>query len=199
MLISHLHKALFVVCHTMQTFSNDRQDRIKYLRKEMDRKKRLPELLNSLSLVAGRTLTEADALTVEQSDDVWTKIQSNEKLQQANLSIAFPFRDKDKFVIVLQALRSSLNGQVQYFTTSRFYESCLLLIDTSFCIDHFEQIIKFDGDTFYIYDQGLNNGLWVDTNEEHWSDKAEYLWTYELRVRGADWMDKVYEAYRKVI
>ena len=97
------------------------------------------------------------------------------------LSVSFPYRAKDKLTKVFQALRSSLAGQKQYFTTHKFYDTCFLLIDTSFCVDNYEKLIELDGDTFFIYDRDVKNSLWVDTSEEHWRDKEEYTWTYELR------------------
>src|SRR5690606_26023642 len=105
---------------------------------------------------------------------------SSEVLQQANFSVTFPYRDKDKLTTVFKALQSSLNGQKQFFSTSKYQDNCLLLIDTAFCIDTYEKIIEFDSDTFYVYDSKIENGLWIDANEEHWTEKQEYLWTYEL-------------------
>ena len=182
----------------MTTPTNDRQDRIKYLRKQEERKRRLPEFLNSLSLIVGLPITQNDVISIEETDDIWTRIHENEKLQQANLSLSFPYRDKDKLTTVFKALKNSLTGQKHYFTTHKFYETCFLLIDTSFCVDNYEKLIEYDGDTFFIYHKELNNSLWVDTSEEHWRDKEKSTWTYELRVRGVDWIDKIYKAYKEV-
>lgn len=172
----------------MTTPSNDRQER----------KLRLPDFLTSLTIISGRPITDADVVSIENTDLIWEKVFKNETLQQANLSVSFPYRNKEKLVIVFNALKSSISGRKQYFTTSKFYETCFLHIDTAFCIDNYEKLIEFDGDTFYIYDEDINNGLWVDTSEEHWADKEEYCWTYELRVRGVDWIDKIYKAYKDV-
>ncbi len=165
----------------MTTSTEHRQDRIKYLRKQEERKRRFPDFLSSLSAIAGKSITVKDVLSIEETDEVWTRVHKNEKLQQANLSVSFPYRDKDKLTKVFQALRSSLAGQKQYFTTHKFYDTCFLLIDTSFCVDNYEKLIELDGDTFFIYDRDVKNSLWVDTSEEHWRDKEEYTWTYEQR------------------
>ncbi len=182
----------------MTTHFNDRKERIKHLRKQEDRKHRLPDFLNSLSIIAGRPFTNADVVSIEDTDLIWEKIHKNENLQQANLSVSFPYRHKEKLTSVFNALKNSLLGRKQYFTTSKFYETCFLHVDTAFCIENYERLIEFDGDTFYIYDENISNGLWVDTSEEHWADKEEYCWTYELRVRGVDWINKIYNAYKDV-
>jgi hypothetical protein len=182
----------------MTNLNDNRQDRIKYLRKQEHLKRRLPEFLSSLTLIAGLPITVNDVLSIEEADKIWTRIHKNEKLQQANLSVSFPYRDKGKLTTVFKALQSSLTGQKQYFTTHKFYEICFLLIDTSFCADNYEKLIEYDGNTFFIYGNDLNNSLSVDTSEEHWRDKEEYTWTYELRVHGVDWIDKIYKAYKEV-
>lgn len=162
----------------MQTPANLRQERINLLRRQEDRKRKLPDFLNSLSAIAKRSISESDVVSVEQTDNIWADIRRNEKLQQANLSISFSYRDKDKLTSIFEALRSYLSGQRHYFTTGKFQETCFLFIDTAFCLDYYEELIELDGDTFYIYDKDLTNGAWVDSNEEHWRDKEEYLWTY---------------------
>ena len=132
----------------MSDLNDNRQDRIKYLRKQEDRKRRLPEFLNSLTIIAGHPITDNNVLSIQETHDIWRRIHKSEKLQQAKLSVSFPYRDKDKLITVFNALKSSLTGQKQYFTTYKFYDTCLLLIDTSFCVDNFERLIEFDGDTF---------------------------------------------------
>ena len=183
----------------MSTPSEQRQERIALLRRQEDRKRRLSNFLHSLSNIAGQPISEGDVLSVEETDRTWSQIHKNEELQQASLSVSFPYRDKEKLTAVFKSLESTLRGQKQYFTTHKFYGSCFLFINTSFCIDNYEKLIEYDGDTFYIYDKEMQNGIWVDTSEHHWRDQEEYLWTYELRVRGLEWMDKVFEAYRRVI
>ncbi len=191
-------KAEAVVCHIMQTPNSSRQDRIKYLRKQEDRKRRLPDLLTFLTDVSGQPITETDVLSIDKTDEIWTNVRNCETLNQTYFSVSFPYRDKAKLTTVFKALQSSLSGQKQFFTTHKYQDTCLLLVDTTFCVDNYDKIIEFDGDTFYIYDNELKNGLWIDTNEEHWTEKQEYLWTYELRVRGLDWIDKVYNIYRQL-
>ncbi len=182
----------------MQTSNKDRQDRIKYLRKQEDRKRRLPDLLNFLTTIAGQNIVETDVLLIDKTDEIWTSIRGSEIIHTVHFSLSFPYRDKANLRTVFKALQSSLKGQKQYFTTHKYQDTCLLYIDTSFCVDTYDKIIEFDGDTFYVYDNDLKNGFWIDTNEEHWTDKQEYLWTYELRVFGSKWIDKVYSAYRQV-
>ena len=181
----------------MTTPPDHRHERIKYLRKQEERKQRLPDFLNSLSAIAGQCITEKDVISIEDTDEVWTRIHKNEKLQQVNLSVSFPIGTK-QIEKGFSRTAGLLAGQKQYFTTHKFYETCFLLIDTSFCVDNYERLVEYDGDTFFIYDKELNNSLWVDTSEAHWRDKEEYTWTYELRVRGVDWIDKIYKAYKEV-
>lgn len=42
-----------------------RQDKVRLLRRQEDRKKRLPSLLNDLSVIANRDFSENDVLTIE--------------------------------------------------------------------------------------------------------------------------------------
>ncbi len=165
------------------------------MRRQEDRKHRLPDFLNFLATVGKTLFNENDVLSIDKTDEIWKQIRENEIFHIASFSIAFPFKEKDKLKTVFSALRNDLMGIKQYFTTYRFYENCLLHIDTSFCIDNFEQLIEFDGDSFYIYDSELKNGLVMEASEEHWEKKAEYVWTFELEVWGEDWIQKVVKAY----
>lgn len=182
----------------MPTPTEHREERIKYLKRQEDRKRRLPDLLGFLSSIAERAVTEDDVLSIEETDRVWERIRESDELSQASLSVTFPFAEKAKLKAVLSALQTDFSEYKHYFTTSRFSDACFLHIDTSFCIEIFEQVIEYDGDTFYIYDHSLHNGLWVDSNEENWRGK-ERLWTYELRVRGTGWIEKAFNAYKTVM
>jgi hypothetical protein len=173
--------------------------RLKYLRRQKNLERRLPEFLSSLSNIAGQQITHDDVSSIEETDNVWAKIRNNDELLQISISISFPYRNKQIFNRVLETLFSTLSGKRQYFTTDKFYQECFLLLDTSFCINNYEKVIETDGDAFYIYDNDLSNGLCIDTHEEHWEDKAEYLWTYELKVFGLDWVDKIFNTYKEVI
>lgn len=179
----------------METPAENRQERIEFLKRQEERKRNLPAFLDFMSQTAGWPITENDALSISDTDDIWKKIDGNEKFQQASFSISFPYRDKDKLLTVFQALQSTLTGQKHYFATFKFFRNFFLFIDTSFCIDNYEKIVEFDSDGFCIYDSNISNCLWIDTNEEHWRDIEEYTWTFELKVSGLDWMDKIYKAY----
>lgn len=176
----------------------NRQKRKLYLMKKEDRRRRLPDFLSSMSVITGQTITTNDVLSIETSNEVWDKIDYNQKFQQAILHISFPYTDKYKLTKILETLKYSLYGQKLYFTTYHFVKTCLILTDTSFCFDNYEELVEFDENSIYVYDERINNMLWIDRSEIHWKNKEEYTWTFELRVCGVDWISKVFKVYQEL-
>lgn len=173
-----------------------RQDRIHHLRREQERRDYLGDFLASLSTITERSISEEAVLSLEDANTVINSIHYRNS-QAPTFSFSFPFSQAKKLREVFSCLRQDLREEKCYFTTHRFYQSIFLLLDSSFAIDKFEEIIVLDTNAFYIYDRKIENGLSLDSNEENWTEngKTEYVWTYELRVWGKEWVNKINAAY----
>lgn len=173
-----------------------RQDRIQHLRREQERRDYLEDFLKSLSSIAGKSIPEEAVLSLEEANSVIRSILYQNS-QFPSYSFSFPFSQAEKLRMVFSCLRQDLSEEKCYLTTHRFYQSIFLLLDSSFAIDKFEEIIALDANAFYIFDRGIENGLMLDSNEENWTEngKTEYIWTYELRVWGKEWVNKIQASY----
>ncbi|WP_347159367.1 hypothetical protein [Pontibacter chitinilyticus] len=180
---------------TMKT-EQSRQDRIQHLRKEQERKDYLSDFLASLSNIAEKNISKESVLSLEEVNTVTNRIHYRNS-QVPTYIINFPFSQADKLREIFSCLRQNLSEENCYLTSYRFYKSIILLLDSSFIIDKFEEVIELDGNAFYIYDREIENGLMLDSNEENWTEngKTEYVWTYELRVWGKEWVNKIQVAY----
>lgn len=179
----------------MDTLSKEqRQERLVFLRKQQYRNKQVPELLRVVSDIANMHLSDKDVLSIEQTVELARNIKYK-NFGQASLDVTFPVAQSNNLKAVFSSLSYDIN-KINYFTTAKNWEYFFLLTDTSFVIDNFQKIIELDGDTFYVYDQVLANGLYVDTNEDYWTEenKTIYVWTYTLRVWGVDWIEKISKA-----
>ncbi|AKQ46053.1 hypothetical protein TH63_11030 [Rufibacter radiotolerans] len=168
------------------------EERIQFLRKKADRKRKLPEFLNELAKISNRCFDETEVLSVEQTEILKSEI-SKRNFYQSVLVIAKPTGESNYIKQILTALKPCLLEMSAYFSTNRYLDSFYLLTDASFVIDTFEKIIDFDGDTLFVYDITLKNGFLIDLNEESWAigERIEKLLTYELRVWGTEWIMKV--------
>ncbi len=182
----------------MSTPKEQRQDRIKYLRRQQDRKYRLPDFISFINTISEKPVTENDVVSIEESDNIWNRIHTSEIFSESSFCFSFPIEKELNFLNLFSSLKDDLLRNKQYFTTNKFYDECFLNIETAFCIENYNRIIEYDGDTFYIYDHTISNGLWVDTNEGHWRNKGEHRWTFELKVFGLEWIEKVYQSYKGI-
>ena len=169
----------------------ERKERIKYLARKEDRKNRLPELLNYLMSITDEIFTENDVLNLEQIDAFQANLNSSD-FDFNYLNLSFPKSQFEKLKKLLRELENEL-CQANYFRLGRFLDIAVLTSDTNFVIENFEEIIKFDENTFSVYDHNFKNGLWIDLNEEFWHEmnNSERIWIYEIRVFGKDWIKKI--------
>ena len=171
--------------------TEERKERIKYLVRKEDRKKRLPEMLKNLMSITEEIFTENDVLTLEQIDAFQTNLNGAD-FGFNYLNLSFPKSQVEKLKELLSELGKELS-QTNYFRLNQFSEIAVLTTDTKFVIESFEEIINFDEDTFSIYDHNFKNGLWIDLSEEFWYEmnKSERIWIYEIRIFGKDWINKI--------
>ena len=97
-----------------------------------------------------------------------------------------------KFDLNILAEQQSYDKE-NYLKLYRFSQVVILKTETEFITDKFVEIIKFDGDSFSIYDKDFKNGLWIDYSQDYWfyDGKLQYFWIYELRIFGKNWMKLV--------
>ncbi|MFY0482228.1 hypothetical protein ACI6PS_06435 [Flavobacterium sp. PLA-1-15] len=169
----------------------ERKDRIKYLARKEDRKKRLPGLLKDLMEITQEVFTENDVLTLEQIDALKTNINAS-GFNFTHLNLSFPKNQSEDLKKLLSEMVNELS-QTNYFRLYSFSDIAVLTTNTNFIIHNFEEIINLDQDLFTVYDSHLENGLWIDLNEEfrYEINNSERIWIYEVRIFGKDWIKKV--------
>lgn len=171
--------------------SEERKERMKILKRQDDRKSRLPILLLALSKITNKSFSESDVLALDQIDEHHIAINSSDfKFNYLNQS--FPKEHVLDLKNSLLALNKQLS-QVNYLSVSNYSDIAILHINTDFVINHFEELINLDNDTFRIYDRTYQNGLWIDVFQEYWylDDQAQFIWIYELRVFGKEWIKHI--------
>jgi hypothetical protein len=170
-----------------------REERIKLLRRQEDRKKKLPILLDHLNTITKNKFSENEVLTLEQIDEHQIQLNSSD-FDFNYLNISFP---KSK-VAELQRLLITLNENLSknnYFEFSHYSTIAVLKIKTIFIIEKLQDLIKLDGYTICVYEQNYKNGLRIDLYKEYWylDDKASLIPIYELRIFGKQWIKLITE------
>lgn len=174
-----------------------RERRIKELRRQDGRKKKLPTLRVHLEKIFGMAIKEQDIISIEETREF------DIKLNDSNwgfdfLTVNIPKAKSHRVAQLLSTIKDQLQT-INYFSTSHFREYGLFLIDTSRVGTKFEEIIELDGDMFMVYDKDIKNGLWIDLYEETFvtDHVVDRIPIYELRVFGKDWIAKVVSEYLK--
>jgi hypothetical protein len=169
----------------------ERRERIKTLRRQVDRNKRLPELLTNLSIIVGNDVAEMDVLKLEEIDKHEINLNSSD-FDFNYLNISFP-QEKGKELREKIAVLSSELNQTNYLTLHQWMEVAVMKVNTAFVVDNIAKLIALDKDSFYIYDLNYQNGLWIDLYADYWylEGKAELRQILELRVFGKQWMTKM--------
>ncbi|MCK8143223.1 hypothetical protein MW871_15135 [Flavobacterium sp. I-SCBP12n] len=168
--------------------AEQRKEKIKTLRKQEDRKQRLPEYITAMTSISEKVISENYILAIEQIEQ--TLIELNGADFNFNyLNLSFAENDIKNLKKTLLALKLELSKE-NYLKLYRFSEIAILKIETNFIIDKFVEVINFDGDSFCVYDENFKNGLWIDYSQNYWfiNNKLEFLWIYELRIFGKEWM-----------
>jgi len=175
--------------------NEQRGKQIKILRRQEDRNKRLPVLLDELSKITNRQFSASDVLTIEQIDEHQIQLNSSD-FNFNYLNLSFPVEKASELHKLLLALKDKFS-QTSYFTLNQFCDIAIFNINTDFIIDKFEGLIKFGKDTFTVYDHNYKNGLWVDLSQEYWylDNKTEFIWIYELRIFGRDWIKIINQSF----
>jgi hypothetical protein len=171
--------------------SEERNEKIKTLRKQEDRKQRLPELLAEISAISERIISENSVLTIEQIDQNLIELSGTD-FNFNYLNLSFPENKIQNLKEVLLTLKTELSRE-NYLKLYRFAGIAILKTETEFITENFVEIVKFDGDSFSIYDKDFKNGLWIDYSHDYWfiDNKTQYVWIYELRIFGKEWMKLV--------
>ena len=173
--------------------SEERNERLKILRRQDDRKSRLPILLLSLTKMTNKSFLESDVLTIDQIDEHQKAINSSD-FSFNYLNQSFP-KDRIKDLKMLLLALDKQLSQENYLSVGNYSDIAILKMNTDFVINHFDELIHLDNDTFRIYDRTYQNGLWIDVFQEYWylDDQAQFIWIYELRVFGKEWIKQLVE------
>jgi hypothetical protein len=176
--------------------SNDRKERIQYLRLQQERTRKLPDLLAYLSKLSSRAINDSCVLSIEQGQAL--KKQMEGSLYQAAFIVSFPLSQLSKLQSILT--HSNILNVENYLTTYHYQDIAMLKTNTSWVTEHLLALLEFDGDTIYAYNLTVDNMIWIDHNEGVWHEDgtSTRTWIYELRVYGKAWIDSAYKAYKKL-
>jgi len=167
------------------------EQRLERLHIKFYRSQQLPNLLRKLSIFAGKTFAEPEILNVDETEHMHTLLKES-PIGLASLSLHFPHED----FTLMRSLILSLRNEIlttNYFCLQSFDRKCYLKVDTSFVLNQIKQLVELDGDGFYIYNLQLTNGMWIDFNQSSWKSTHN---TYELKIWGKDWINKVNAVYQ---
>ena len=169
----------------------ERKERIKLLRRQEDRKNRLPELLYNISIIVGRKFQESEVLTLEEINDHIISLNCAD-FDFNYLNISFPQERAEGLVGKLQVLANQLE-EINYLILPKWADIAVMKVRTDFILKHFQKLIDLDRNSIYIYSLNYQNGIWIDLYSEYWylNGKAELRPILELRVFGREWMKKV--------
>ena len=168
--------------------TEERNLKIKTLRKLEERKLKLPELISFISSISEKIISENEILTIEEIEQKEIELNGTDfKFNYLNLS--FKEDEISNLTKTLLTLKAELSKE-NFLKLYRFTEIAILKIETKFIIENIVEIVKFDGDSFSIYDKDFKNGFWIDYSKDYWfkNNKTENLWIYELRIFGKDWI-----------
>ncbi|WP_462265137.1 hypothetical protein [Mucilaginibacter sp.] len=174
--------------------SDERKERIRYLRLQEERKRKLPGLLALASRLSANDIDESCVISIEQGQAL--QAQLDRSLYQAAFIVSFPLTQLSKLQSILT--QSNLLNQENYLTAYDYQDIAMLKIDTSWITEHLLALLDFDGNTIYTYDLAFGNMMWIDHNEGNWYEDgtSTRTWIYELRVYGKAWIDSAYTAYK---
>lgn len=174
------------ILHQMN--AEERNSKIKTLRKLEERKLKLPELISFISSISKKIISENEILTIEEIEKKAIELNGTDfKFNYLNLS--FTEDEISNLTKTLLTLKAELSKE-NFLKLYRFAEIAILKIETKFIVENIVEIVKFDGDSFSIYDKDFKNGFWIDYSKDYWfkNNKTENLWIYELRIFGKDWI-----------
>ncbi len=169
----------------------ERQERIKLLRRKQERKNQLPNLLEQISIIAEKEISEEDVLTLEEIDN--HKISINRFDFAFNyLNISFP-REKAAELYELLQLLSKNFEEINYLILPEWADIAVLKVRTDFVLVAFEKLIDLDTNSIYLYSLDYKNGIYIDQYSEWWylEGKAALRPILELRVFGKEWIKKI--------
>lgn len=173
-----------------------RQERLTYLKRQEERRRRVPEILRSLSVIAGREFSAEEMMDLEATDLFQIRINRN-NFGLNYLTLSFPASQTDQLSRILGSLHKKLNRPDNYFYSLDFRKFGIMRTNTEFVIKHFVKLFELHEDALAFYDYKVQNGFWLDCTNEFWylDDKPQELFTYELKVFGAEWIYCVNNAY----
>jgi len=169
----------------------ERKERIKLLRRQQERKNQLPKLLEQISIIAEKEISEKDVLTLEEIDN--HKISINRSDFAFNyLNISFPKDKADELYNVLQSLSKNFE-EINYLILPEWADIAVLKVRTDFVLVTFEKLLDLDTNSIYLYSLNYKNGIYIDLYSEWWylDGKAALRPILELRVFGKEWIKKI--------
>ncbi|QMU27675.1 hypothetical protein [Adhaeribacter radiodurans] len=169
----------------------ERKERIKLLRRQEDRKHRLPSLINYLSIIADREILENEVLTLEEIDNYNISVNCSD-FDFNYLNISFPQERAQDLLDKLQVLANELEGR-NFLTLPQWADIAVMKVKADLVLLKFQELIDLDKNSIYVYDLNYQNGLWIDLYSEYWylDGSAKLRQILELRIFGKEWMKKV--------
>lgn len=171
--------------------SEQTSERIKFLRRNETRKKVSPEFLEFINSISGKSFYDSDILTLDQIEENQT-ILNGSGFGFNYLNLSFRVTQIYELENLMQKLNHELHSE-HYLYLNKFSDSIVLKGNLEFVVENLDALVRFDGDTFKIYDLNFKNGFWIDLFEDFWFEdgKTQKEWIYELRVFGKKYIDRI--------
>jgi len=168
-----------------------KKKRLSILKKQNRLNQILPNILNRLIEIEPN-LGQAKILQIVEIEELLMRIKGN---NHETTIIKRASQSNPKTIYEIFEKISDKINQKNYFSTNQLLELWYAEVNTKFIIKNFEKVIEIDGDLLIIHDKELNNGLWLDLNEEYWTSEntTNYEWVYEMKVWGKDWTDLIFK------
>ncbi|RYZ98414.1 MAG: hypothetical protein EOP47_19390 [Sphingobacteriaceae bacterium] len=166
-----------------------RQQQIKTLRRNELRAKTIPDLLIDISNITNHKFEESDILDFDEIDQHVIELNSTD-FSFNYLNLSFPQKDSARLGSFLDVLNNYCSKDILLsFHASR--DIVLLKTNLDIVSTYFQELVAMDGHTIFVYDAERKNGFWIDLFEDYWylNDSTQFLWIYEFRVFGKDWME----------
>ena len=175
----------------MENDTEARRERIKHLRREEKRIKELRHLMDKASGILQTEATAIDVLSIDEIDQHQILINSAD-FEFNYLNLSYPTTEAGKLQSLLISFADICNSKGK-ITLSNTADIFVFKSEAEKFARYFEGLITLGGDTISFCDDEYKNGLMIDMFREYWylDDKLQYLWIYELRVFGKEWIKTI--------
>ncbi len=168
----------------------DKKNRLRILKKQNQLNNILPNLLTRLARIEPQ-FYNAKNMRMEEVEYFLSRLRGEGSFFETMIT-KITTKQTPQIIYTMFDKISKYMDKENYFSISKLRELWFVEINTKFIVENFEKIIQIDGDTFYIYDKNLKNGLCVDLSDDYFikDKKVTYEPVYEFKIWGNEWANE---------